>query len=151
MPLGCLLKLTSIEDCMSASAFLNTGRIMMFSSDRRWVKTFACCFRIAAWLRMTDDSFYGVTQCDTFSRSSTAVFELSTRFGDLFKYEEGADEATKESARKLLFLELTQGELDYLNMMEYKSVMKADPLSLLCSAPQSAYGVTPPTCHSSST
>jgi hypothetical protein len=49
-------------------------------------------------------------QCETFSRSGTAVFELSTRFGDLFKYKDGADEAAKEAARKLLFLELTQGE-----------------------------------------
>ena len=47
-------------------------------------------------------------QCDTFARSGTAVFELSTRFAEPFKYPEGADEQTREQARKLLFAELTQ-------------------------------------------
>jgi len=47
-------------------------------------------------------------KCDTFARSSTAVFELSTRFGDLFKYADGSDEGAKNEARRLLFHELTQ-------------------------------------------
>jgi len=47
-------------------------------------------------------------KCDTFARSSTAVFELSTRFGELFKYGDAANETDKEEARKLLFHELTQ-------------------------------------------
>jgi len=47
-------------------------------------------------------------KCDTFARSGTAVFELSTRFAEPFKYPEGADEQTRENARKLLFAELTQ-------------------------------------------
>ena len=49
-----------------------------------------------------------LAQCDTFARSGTAVFELSTRFAEPFKYPEGADEATREKARQLLFAELTQ-------------------------------------------
>lgn len=47
-------------------------------------------------------------KCDTFARSSQAVFELSTRFAELFKYEDGANEEQKKEAKKLLFHELTQ-------------------------------------------
>lgn len=47
-------------------------------------------------------------QCETFSRSGQAVFELSLRFAEVFKAEEGASEEKKEAARKLLFVELTQ-------------------------------------------
>ncbi|CAD6588003.1 MAG: hypothetical protein CYPHOPRED_004218 [Cyphobasidiales sp. Tagirdzhanova-0007] len=49
-------------------------------------------------------------KCETFSRSGDAVFELSTRFADLFMYEDGASAEKKEAARKLIFHELTQGE-----------------------------------------
>ena len=49
-----------------------------------------------------------IAQCDTFSRSSDAVFELSTRFVEPFKHKEGLSEAEKLEAERLMFLELTQ-------------------------------------------
>lgn len=48
-------------------------------------------------------------QCDTFSRSAEAVFELSMRFADPFKISENLDAAEKLEAERLMFLELTQG------------------------------------------
>ncbi|CAD6889901.1 unnamed protein product [Tilletia controversa] len=47
-------------------------------------------------------------KCDTFSRSGTAVFELSTRFAEPFSYPAEATDEEKTLARKLLFHELTQ-------------------------------------------
>ena len=52
-------------------------------------------------------------KCDTFSRSNQAVFELSQRFSTPHKHEEGLSEAQKLEKNKLIFLELTQGELQY--------------------------------------
>ena len=49
-----------------------------------------------------------IAQCDTFSRSSDAVFELSTRFVEPFKHKEGLSEPEKLEAERLMFLELTQ-------------------------------------------
>jgi len=48
-------------------------------------------------------------QCDTFSRSADAVFELSLRFADPFKISEKLSPAEKLEAERLMFLELTQG------------------------------------------
>lgn len=48
------------------------------------------------------------TQCDTFSRSAQAVFELSTRFAAPFTQKEGATDGEKQAANKLMFHELTQ-------------------------------------------
>jgi hypothetical protein len=48
-------------------------------------------------------------QCDTFSRSKDAVFELSLRFADPFKISEKLSPAEKLEAERLMFLELTQG------------------------------------------
>lgn len=47
-------------------------------------------------------------KCDTFSRSSTAVFELSTRFAEPFQYAAQASDEDKLKAAKLVFHELTQ-------------------------------------------
>ena len=49
-------------------------------------------------------------QCDTFSRSRDAVFELSLRFADPFKISEKLSPAEKLEAERLMFLELTQGQ-----------------------------------------
>lgn len=46
-------------------------------------------------------------KCDSFSRSSDAVFELSTRFAEPFVHS-GDTEAARERER-LMFLELAQG------------------------------------------
>lgn len=50
-----------------------------------------------------------VLKCDTFSRSSEAVFELSMRLAEPFKHPEGKSETERENAERLMFLELTQG------------------------------------------
>lgn len=47
-------------------------------------------------------------QCDTFSRSSDAVFELSMRFAEPFT-QSGKSPEAKLEAERLMFLELTQG------------------------------------------
>lgn len=48
-------------------------------------------------------------KCDTFSRSSTAVFELASRFVQPFKHEDGLTDELKLKANKLIFRELSQG------------------------------------------
>jgi damage-control phosphatase, subfamily III len=50
-----------------------------------------------------------LAQCDTFSRSADAVFELSLRFADPFKISEKLSPSEKLEAERLMFLELTQG------------------------------------------
>ena len=50
-------------------------------------------------------------KCDTFSRSSQAVFELSSRFCRPHEHEAGLSPEQKVERNKLLFLELTQGRL----------------------------------------
>ncbi|KAL7424998.1 Hairy/enhancer-of-split with YRPW motif protein 2 [Cryptotrichosporon argae] len=47
-------------------------------------------------------------KCDTFSRSSQAVFELSSRFSTPHKFEAGLSDEAKAEKNKLIFLELTQ-------------------------------------------
>lgn len=51
---------------------------------------------------------YLLTQCDTFARSNDAVFELSTRFVEPFKHQEGLADDAKLEAERLMFMELTQ-------------------------------------------
>ncbi|PWN48653.1 DUF89-domain-containing protein [Violaceomyces palustris] len=64
------------------------------------------CFSISKYWKDYDVFFR--QKCDTFSRSGTAVFELSTRFAIPFSYEPNATEAEKLKARELVFHELTQ-------------------------------------------
>jgi hypothetical protein len=49
-------------------------------------------------------------QCDTFSRSSDAVFELSLRFAEPFKISEDLSPEARLEEERLMFLELTQGD-----------------------------------------
>jgi hypothetical protein len=49
-------------------------------------------------------------QCDTFSRSTDAVFELSMRFAEPFKQSENMSDKEKAENERLMFLELTQGD-----------------------------------------
>lgn len=50
-------------------------------------------------------------KCDTFSRSSQAVFELATRFATPYALPEGLKtEEEKINAKKVIFRELTQSE-----------------------------------------
>lgn len=60
----------------------------------------------------------GHSQCDTFSRSAEAVFELSMRFAEPFKQSENISDQEKTEAERLMFLELTQGLcLTFLNTL----------------------------------
>ncbi len=49
-----------------------------------------------------------MVQCDTFSRSHDAVFELSMRFAEPFTLKENLSAEEKLEAERLMFLELTQ-------------------------------------------
>lgn len=49
-----------------------------------------------------------LSQCDTFSRSTDAVFELSTRFAEPFQHKKHLSGPEKLEAERLMFLELTQ-------------------------------------------
>ena len=71
------------------------------------------CFSISKYWKDYDVFFR--QKCDTFSRSYQAVFELSTRFVEPWKYAEsetsGLSIDKKTEAERLMFLELTQGKL----------------------------------------
>lgn len=65
------------------------------------------CFSVSRYWRDYDVFFR--QKCDTFGRSGTAVFELSTRFAEPFTYAANVtSESDKKDVRQLLFLELTQ-------------------------------------------
>ncbi|KZP29000.1 DUF89-domain-containing protein [Athelia psychrophila] len=53
------------------------------------------------------DVFYR-QKCETFARSSDAVFELSLRFAEPFHPSDDLNAAEREEAERLMFLELTQ-------------------------------------------
>ncbi|KAJ3517874.1 hypothetical protein NLJ89_g225 [Agrocybe chaxingu] len=65
------------------------------------------CFSTSKFWR-DYDVFYR-QKCDTFSRSSDAVFELSLRFAEPFKISDKLSADEKLEAERLMFLELTQG------------------------------------------
>ncbi|KDN53628.1 DUF89-domain-containing protein [Tilletiaria anomala UBC 951] len=67
------------------------------------------CFSVSKYWKDYDVFFR--QKCDTFSRSSQAVFELSTRFAEPFQHEPGATRDEKSKAKQLLFHELTQVSL----------------------------------------
>lgn len=83
---------------MRRSASASSGKITMSSTAKKYVLN----QRIYA-LVLT------MLQCDTFARSSDAVFELSLRFAEPFKLAENLSETDRDQAEKLMFLELTQG------------------------------------------
>ncbi|KAI0059474.1 DUF89-domain-containing protein [Artomyces pyxidatus] len=56
----------------------------------------------------TDYDVFYRQKCDTFSRSSDAVFELSMRFAEPFAQNNKLSEAEKLEAERHMFLELTQ-------------------------------------------
>ncbi|KAI0081072.1 DUF89-domain-containing protein [Panus rudis PR-1116 ss-1] len=47
-------------------------------------------------------------KCDTFSRSTDAVFELSSRFAEPFQHKQGLSDKEKLEAERLMFIELSQ-------------------------------------------
>lgn len=67
-------------------------------------------------------SLKNVVQCDTFSRSADAVFELSMRFADPFKISDDLSAKEKLEAERLMFLELTQGPLTVFPVMFHPQV-----------------------------
>ena len=50
-------------------------------------------------------------QCDTFSRSTDAVFELSMRFAEQFRHDETLPVEEKIENERLMFHELSQSML----------------------------------------
>ncbi|KJA28404.1 hypothetical protein HYPSUDRAFT_129511 [Hypholoma sublateritium FD-334 SS-4] len=64
------------------------------------------CFSVSKFWR-DYDVFYR-QKCDTFARSSDAVFELSLRFAEPFKIPDNLSGYDKLEAERLMFLELTQ-------------------------------------------
>lgn len=66
------------------------------------------CFSLSKY--WVDYDVFFRQKCDTFSRSSQAVFELSTRFSAPQEADANLSAEAKLEKDKLLFLELTQGE-----------------------------------------
>jgi hypothetical protein len=64
------------------------------------------CFSVSKY--WADYDVFYRQKCDTFSRSSEAVFELSMRLAEPFKHPKDKSESEKENAERLMFLELTQ-------------------------------------------
>lgn len=64
------------------------------------------CFSVSKYWKDYDVFFR--QKCETFSRSSQAVFELSTRFATPFHQPQGASAEELLKAKQLLFKELTQ-------------------------------------------
>ncbi|KAI3621896.1 duf89 domain-containing protein [Moniliophthora roreri] len=64
------------------------------------------CFSVSKF--WSDYDVFYRQKCDTFSRSSQAVFELSTRFAEPFTLAEKLSADEKLEAERLMFLELTQ-------------------------------------------
>ncbi|GAA5881656.1 hypothetical protein JCM16303_005530 [Sporobolomyces ruberrimus] len=62
------------------------------------------CFSLSKYWKNYDVFFR--QKCDTFSRSSDAVFELSLRFAEPFKHD--SDASKQLEAKRLMFHELTQ-------------------------------------------
>lgn len=84
---------------MSALVFPNIGRLSFASFlDFCFLKIFQ------------DYDVFTRQKCDTFSRSSDAVFELSTRFVEPFTHAPGLSEEQELEKERLMFLELTQGK-----------------------------------------
>ncbi len=67
------------------------------------------CFSLSKYWAEYDVFFR--QKCDTFARSQQAVMELASRFCEPFEHEAGISEAEKLEKNKLVFRELTQGEL----------------------------------------
>ncbi|KAK7695030.1 hypothetical protein QCA50_002218 [Cerrena zonata] len=64
------------------------------------------CFTVSKfWVNY--DVFFR-QKCDTFARSSDAVFELSTRFAKPFQHEKHPSNEAKLERERLMFMELTQ-------------------------------------------
>ncbi|KAJ7040328.1 DUF89 domain-containing protein [Mycena alexandri] len=70
------------------------------------------CFSVSKFWK-DYDVFYR-QKCDTFSRSSDAVFELSMRFAEPFKISDNLSPEGKLDAERLMFLELTQEQIKSL-------------------------------------
>ncbi|KAF7794852.1 hypothetical protein EIP86_005994 [Pleurotus ostreatoroseus] len=64
------------------------------------------CFSVSKYWKDYDVFFR--QKCDTFSRSSDAVFELSMRFAEQFHHEASLSDSEKIEAEKLMFIELSQ-------------------------------------------
>lgn len=77
-------------------------------------------------------------KCDTFARSSDAVFELSTRFATPWTQAEGLSQEQLDAGKRAIFLELTQiclwGNSTDLSLLINVSLTLLYTLRLLCSS-----------------
>ena len=94
---------------------------MMCFSDRRYVN-----------VPKSKIAFKFVVQCDTFSSSSDAVFELSMRSAEPhFKLPEIANkQLDRVETNRLLFMELSQGKPEMLSQSERSHSLRGVSLPL---------------------
>lgn len=64
------------------------------------------CFSLSKY--WVDYDVFFRQKCDTFARSSQAVFELASRFASPFEFAQGLSAEDKLATKKLMFRELTQ-------------------------------------------
>ena len=93
-------KYRRLHECFSVSKFW--GEYDVFYRQK------VCPFFLTQMYAFLIRSFI---KCDTFSRSSDAVFELSQRFAEPFKLDDSLAPEEKLEAERLMFLELTQGAI----------------------------------------
>ena len=74
--------------------------------------------------------FKRVFQCDTFSRSSDAVFELSMRFAEPHLPDIANKQLDRVETNRLLFMELSQSKSEILNHPERSHSLRDVSLSL---------------------
>jgi hypothetical protein len=76
---------------MNVSAYPSTGRLVtLLSSPDMWVHLFEL-----SYFCLQDYDIFTCQKCDTFSRSSDAVFKLSTRSIKLFMHKEDFTQGTE--------------------------------------------------------
>ena len=81
-----------------------------FSISKYWqVSFYSLVLDFSIDIYFQDYDVFMRQKCDTFSRSSEAVFELFTRFVEPFVHVTGRTEEQKLEKERLMFLELTQG------------------------------------------
>lgn len=91
-------KYRRLHECFSMSRYWKTYDVFFRQSES--------CSPLSLWTEA--DPCCSPAECDTFSRSGDAVFELSTRFAKPFLADLQATEEEQLNVKKLLFLELTQ-------------------------------------------
>lgn len=94
-------KYRRLQECFSVSKHWKNYDVFFRQKVRHGIYS---CLEMCTYSRVS-------SQCDTFSRSSEAVFELSMRFAEPFAYKPDQTPEEKLEAERLMFLELTQSML----------------------------------------